>query len=119
MYGEILHGGIPSLCRQGVASIATAALNLAANPFGDAAIAAMSIVSRYMMFINSALIGFGQGFQPVCGFNFGAKRYDRVLESFWFCVKVAVGAFDHAGGDQLFRSRNDHGAVQKRRSGCY
>ena len=43
-----------------------------------------------MMFINSALIGFGQGFQPVCGFNFGAKRYDRVLESFWFCVKVAV-----------------------------
>ena len=90
MYGEILHGGIPSLCRQGVASIATAALNLAANPFGDAAIAAMSIVSRYMMFINSALIGFGQGFQPVCGFNFGAKRYDRVLEAFWFCVKVAV-----------------------------
>ena len=50
----------------------------------------MSIVTRYMMFINSALIGFGQGFQPVCGFNFGAKRYDRVLESFWFCLKVAV-----------------------------
>ena len=42
------------------------------------------------MFINSALIGFGQGFQPVCGFNFGAKRYDRVLEAFWFCVKVAI-----------------------------
>ena len=90
LYGEILHGGIPSLCRQGVASIATAALNLAANPFGDAAIAALSIVSRYMMFIASAMIGFGQGFQPVCGFNFGAKRYDRVLESFWFCVKVSA-----------------------------
>lgn len=90
MYGEILHGGIPSLCRQGVASLATIILNVAANPFGDAAIAAMSIVTRYMMFINSALIGFGQGFQPVCGFNFGAKRYDRVLESFWFCLKVAV-----------------------------
>lgn len=90
LYGEILHGGIPSLCRQGVASIATAALNLAANPFGDAAIAALSIVSRYMMFIGSAMIGFGQGFQPVCGFNFGAKRYDRVLESFWFCVKVSA-----------------------------
>ena len=90
LYGEILHGGIPSLCRQGVASFATAALNLAANPFGDAAIAALSIVSRYMMFIVSAMIGFGQGFQPVCGFNFGAKRYDRVLESFWFCVKVSA-----------------------------
>lgn len=36
------------------------------------------------------MIGFGQGFQPVCGFNFGAKRYDRVLESFWFCVKVSA-----------------------------
>lgn len=90
IYGEILHAGIPSLCRQGLASAAAVVLNIAANPFGDAAIAAMSIVTRYMMFIGSALIGFGQGFQPVCGFNFGAKRYDRVLESFWFCLKVAV-----------------------------
>ena len=90
IYGEILHAGLPSLCRQGLASAAAVALNVAANPFGDAAIAAMSIVTRYMMFINSALIGFGQGFQPVCGFNFGAKQYDRVLEAFWFCLKVAV-----------------------------
>lgn len=90
IYGEILHAGLPSLCRQGLASAAAVVLNVAANPFGDAAIAAMSIVTRYMMFINSALIGFGQGFQPVCGFNFGARRYDRVLEAYWFCVKVAV-----------------------------
>ena len=90
MYGEILHAGLPSFCRQGLASVATVILNVAAGPFGDSAIAAMSIVTRFMMFINSSLIGFGQGFQPVCGFNFGAKRYDRVLEAFWFCVKVAV-----------------------------
>ena len=90
MYGEILHAGLPSFCRQGLASLATVILNFAAGPYGDAAIAAMSIVSRFMMFVNSSLIGFGQGFQPVCGFNFGAKRYDRVLQSFWFCVKVAV-----------------------------
>ncbi len=90
IYGEILHAGLPSFCRQGLASVATVALNFAAGPYGDAAIAAMSIVSRFMMFVNSSLIGFGQGFQPVCGFNFGAKRYDRVLEAFWFCVKVAV-----------------------------
>ncbi len=90
MYGEILHAGLPSFCRQGVASISVVILNYAAGPYGDAAIAAMSIVSRFMMFINSALIGFGQGFQPVCGFNFGAKRYDRVLSAYWFCVKVAV-----------------------------
>ena len=107
MYGPILHAGVPSLCRQGLASVATIVLNVAANPFGDAAIAAMSIVSRYMMFINSALIGFGQGFQPVCGFNFGAKRFDRVLESFWFCLKVAVillttlGAISFIGAEQI------------------
>ena len=90
MYGEILHAGLPSFCRQGLASVATVVLNFAAGPYGDAAIAAMSIVSRFMMFVNSSLIGFGQGFQPVCGFNFGARRYDRVLEAYWFCVKVAV-----------------------------
>lgn len=90
MYGEILHAGLPSFCRQGLASVATVVLNFAAGPFGDSAIAAMSIVTRFMMFINSALIGFGQGFQPVCGFNFGAKQYDRVLEAYWFCVRVAV-----------------------------
>lgn len=90
MYGEILHAGLPSFCRQGLASVAVVVLNFAAGGYGDAAIAAMSIVSRFMMFINSGLIGFGQGFQPVCGFNFGAKRYDRVLEAFWFCVKIAV-----------------------------
>ncbi len=90
MYGEILHAGLPSFCRQGLASIAVVVLNYAAGPYGDAAIAAMSIVSRFMMFVNSSLIGFGQGFQPVCGFNFGAKRYDRVLKAYWFCMKVAV-----------------------------
>lgn len=90
LYGDILHAGLPSFCRQGLASVAAVVLNFAAGPYGDAAIAAMSIVTRFMMFINSSLIGFGQGFQPVCGFNFGAKRYDRVLEAFWFCVKVAV-----------------------------
>lgn len=90
VYGEILHAGLPSFCRQGLASAAAVILNFAAGPYGDAAIAAMSIVTRFMMFINSSLIGFGQGFQPVCGFNFGAERYDRVLEAFWLCVKVAV-----------------------------
>lgn len=88
--GEIIGGGLPSLCRQGLASIATMTLNLGANPYGDAAIAAMSIVGRIAMFAGSALIGFGQGFQPVCGFNYGAKKYNRVREAFFFCVKVST-----------------------------
>lgn len=86
----IAGGGLPSLFRQGLGSIAVLALNWAAHPYGDAAIAAMSIVSRITQFASSALIGFGQGFQPVCGFNYGAKKYDRVREAFWFCVKIAT-----------------------------
>lgn len=87
---QIFRGGFPSLCRQGLASVATIALNQMAGGYGDAAIAGMSIVSRIAMFANSALIGFGQGFQPVCGFNYGARLYKRVRDAFWFCVKVAV-----------------------------
>lgn len=87
---EIMGGGLPSLFRQGLGSVATMTLNIAANPYGDAAIAAMSIVSRIMMFAGSALIGFGQGFQPVCGFNYGAKKFGRVREAFWFCMKVST-----------------------------
>ncbi len=89
IYREIVRGGFPSLCRQGIASVGTLCLNHVAGGFGDAAIAAISIVQRVVMFANSALIGFGQGFQPVCGFNYGAGLYDRVTGAFWFCMKVA------------------------------
>lgn len=93
-YGQMFKGGIPSLCRQGIGSVATICLNTAAGNYGgamaDAAIAAMGVVSRITMFANSALIGFGQGFQPVCGTNYGAGKYSRVREAFWFCVKVGT-----------------------------
>lgn len=89
---EILRNGLPSFYRQGLASVATICLNQAAGPFGDAAIAAMSIVTRVSMFASSALIGFGQGFQPVCGFNYGAGLYMRVRKAFWFCVRVSAVA---------------------------
>lgn len=65
------------------------------------------------MFINSALIGFGQGFQPVCGFNFGAKRYDRVLESFWFCLKVAVTLLTTLGVVSFFGAEAIMGVFRK------
>lgn len=58
--------------------------------YGDAAIAAMSIVNRFVMFINSSMIGFGQGFQPVCGFCFGAGKYSRVRQAYTYCIKVGT-----------------------------
>ena len=95
-YKDMFKGGVPSLCRQSIASLATICLNIAAGRYAgdmaDAAIAAMSVVGRVAMFANSALIGFGQGFQPVCGTNYGAGKYDRVREAYRFCVKTATVA---------------------------
>ena len=90
MYGDILYSGVSSLGRQGMASLATVVLNNAAGVYGDAAIAAMSIVNRFVMFINSAVIGFYQGFQPVCAFCYGAGRYSRVREAMRFSLKVVT-----------------------------
>ncbi len=90
-FSEIFRGGIPSLARQGLNSLATVCLNLTAGGYGDAAIAAMSIVGRIMMMTVSAIIGFGQGFQPICGFNYGAKLYARVRKAFWLCVRICFG----------------------------
>jgi len=86
----IIKGGLPSLARQSLASLATICLNHAAQPYGDAAIAAMGVVQRVTMFGFSTMLGFGQGFQPVCGFNYGAGLYTRVKEGFWFCVKISA-----------------------------
>jgi putative MATE family efflux protein len=88
MYAEILKTGMPSFFRQGLASISTIALNVSAAMYGDAAVAAMSIVGRAFFFLLAALIGFGQGFQPVAGYNYGAKCYARLKQAFWFCVQV-------------------------------
>ncbi|NLX63288.1 MAG: MATE family efflux transporter [Clostridiaceae bacterium] len=90
MYKEIIRIGIPSFYRQGLASVAGIVLNQSAGPFGDATIAAMSIIGRVFYLAIAALLGFGQGFQPVSGYNYGAKLYKRVVEAFWFCIKVSA-----------------------------
>ncbi len=88
---ELINGGIPSLFRQGLAAVATILLNQAAGAAGgDAAIAGMSIVTRALMLVVSALIGFGQGYQPVASFNYGAGKKGRVREGYLFCVKVGT-----------------------------
>ena len=84
--GDIVTTGLPSLARQGLASISTMMLNNAAGLYGDPAIAAMGIANRISMLIFSAVLGIGQGFQPVAGFNFGAKKYSRVRQGFFFTL---------------------------------
>ena len=89
--GQIANGGLASLLRQGLAAVATLLMNNEAQELGgNAAVAAMSIVTRIVMMIGSAMIGFGQGFQPVCSFNYGAGKKDRVREGFFFCFKYGT-----------------------------
>lgn len=80
----ILKNGLPSLMRQGAVSIATVILNRAASLYGDAPFAAMTIVTKIFMIVFSIGLGIGQGYMPVVGYNYGAKRFDRVRSAFRF-----------------------------------
>ncbi len=100
---RILSIGFPALLRQGLGSLATLVLNHQAGIYGDAAVAAMSIVNRITQFVFSVVIGIGQGFQPVAAFNYGAKKFDRVKKGYWFTVAAGeVMVFILAGLCFLF-----------------
>lgn len=86
--GTISRVGFPALIRQGLTSISNGLLNNLTKPFGDAAIAAMSVVGRYSMLIMCVGLGIGQGYQPVASFNYQAKRYDRVKKGLLFTMIV-------------------------------
>ncbi len=98
-YLTIIRVGAPTLFRQGFASLSTALLNVAAAGFGDAAVAAMSIANRIYLFVRSILVGIGQGFQPVAGYNYGAGIPKRVRSAFWFTTALgtAVACLSAAG----------------------
>ena len=86
VYLTICKVGFPSLIRQGLTSVTTGVLNNLTKPFGDAAIAAMSVVNRYSSFLMCVGLGMGQGFQPVAAFNYSAKKYDRVKKGLVFTM---------------------------------
>lgn len=90
LYMSILNGGAPSLLRQSIGSIATICLNHICKQYGTDVVASMSVVTRITQLPFSIIIGFGQGFQPVCGYNYGAKKYDRVLEGFYYTAAVSI-----------------------------
>ncbi len=78
--------GLPSLIRQGLSSMTNGILNNLTKPFGDAAIAAMSVVNKYANFLMCVGLGIGQGFQPVAAFNYSARKYGRVKKGLLFTV---------------------------------
>jgi putative MATE family efflux protein len=90
LYREIMRIGTPSFLRLFTQTVATVLINTAAKPYGDSAVAAIGITTRVMFFFFSIMLGFGQGFQPVAGYNFGAGLHGRTLEAFWFTFKVLL-----------------------------
>lgn len=90
LYLLILKNGLPTFCRQSLSSVATVTLNITAAGYGDAAVAAVSIVGRIVMFMFSITLGIGQGYQPVLGYNYGANKFSRVREAMFFTVKVST-----------------------------
>ena len=90
IFSEIIAVGSSSMFRSGLAVVSAIMLNDLAGNISDSVLAAVGVCTKVMMFPFSIILGFGSGFQPVAGFNWGARRYDRVEESFRFCAKVAV-----------------------------
>lgn len=88
---NIMATGFPSMLRQGLNSLTTVLLNAQCAVYGDAAVAAMSIVSRIIFFAFSIALGIGQGFQPVSAFNYGAGKYSRIRKGFVFTALVSEG----------------------------
>ena len=100
LYLNIFKMGLPSLIRQGLTSISNGLLNNLIKPFGDAPIAAMSIVQKYSSFVMCVGLGIGQGYQPFSSFNYELKEYDRVKKGTKFLLAfgtVAVGALATVG----------------------
>ena len=91
VYVSLVKNGIPSLTRNVLGAVAASVLNLMAGSFGDAGVAGMSIVGRVMMITAAALIGIGQGFQPVLGYNWGAKLFDRVKKALDVTIAMGTG----------------------------
>ena len=92
VYASICKVGFPALIRQGLSSISSGLLNNLTKPYGDAAIAAMSVVNKFSMFVMCVGLGVGQGFQPVASFNYQAGKYKRVKDSMIFTMVLGAAA---------------------------
>ena len=87
---EIISVGSSSMFRSFLAVVSAILLNTLAGQISDSVLAGIGVTNKIMMFPFSVILGFGTGFQPVAGFNFGARRYDRVMESYHFATKVVL-----------------------------
>lgn len=101
VWADIMRSGLPTLLRQGLAGVCGVLLNRQSAAFGEAALAGMGLAVRALAPITSAVIGFGQGFQPVCGFACGAGDAGRIRDAYRFCQKTACACLALAGAALL------------------
>ncbi len=105
-YGVIVKTGLPTVCRQGLGSVATTLLNVRVKMYGDAAIAAVGIANKVYMLLRGLIIGVGQGFQPVAGYNYGAGKPRRVKAAFWVATVMGTALSVAASVCMLFFSES-------------
>lgn len=89
-YQQIITTGIPTVFRQGLASVASALLCKQASVYGDSAVAAITIANKCYMLIRNIILGIGQGTQPVAGYNYGAGLYHRTKKAFGFAIRIGT-----------------------------
>ncbi len=105
IYREIARMGIPSFLRSSLLTVSSVIINNLAGNYGDHVLAAISVGNKCHRFVASAVLGFGMGFQPVAGYCYGAKRYRRVFEAFWYSLKLGCGVAIVVGGALVIFSR--------------
>lgn len=106
VFRDIMRSGAPTLLRQGLTSISSGMLTRIASAYGEAALAGIGLSVRALSLISAATIGFGQGFQPVCGAAYGAGHTDRMLSAYRFCMRSVVITLAAVGAALFFLSRS-------------
>ena len=117
-YVQIIAVGFPTIARQGMASLASALMNIQGAIYGDAAVAALTISNKIYLLVRNIMIGIGQGFQPVAGYNYGAGDRKRTREAFLFATKLgtvicilAAGIIAAFAGNIIGWFRNDEQVI--------
>ena len=117
-YVQIIAVGFPTIARQGMASLASALMNIQGAIYGDAAVAALTISNKIYLLVRNVMIGIGQGFQPVAGYNYGAGDRKRTREAFLFATKLgtvicilAAGTIAAFAGSIIGWFRNDEQVI--------
>ena len=90
IYREVARMGLPTFLRSSLMSVSSVITNKYASSYGDSALAAVSVSNRVMMFVGSMVMGFGQGFQPIAGYCYGAQNYKRVRHAFWLTSLIGL-----------------------------